>query len=210
VAALAALRLGGEGGVTGGGAGGVLARLAWHLERPDHRWRLAGLLVAAAVVCAGKHYYRHASADDLAWILAPTAHLVSLVRGAHFVHEAGAGWIDRELTFIIAPSCAGLNFALAAFLALALGWCSGMRSARSTAVRLGLAAALALVATLIVNTARIVVAIAIHRGEIDLGQLDRAEVHRIEGILVYLGGLCALYAVARALEARRRGDALAH
>ena len=188
-------------------------RAARHLMTRAGRWQLAGLLAAAAVVLAGKQYYRHASADDLSWILAPTAHLVSLVRGADFVREAGAGWIDRELAFIIAPSCAGLHFALAAFLTLVLGWTAGMRTARSTAVRLALAAAVAYGASLVVNTARIVIAIAMHRGEIDLARLDPITLHRVEGILIYLGGLCALYAVARAVEgglaARRRGDALA-
>ena len=188
-------------------------RAARYLASPAGRWQLAGLLAAAAVVVAGKQYYRQASAEDLSWILAPTAHLVSLVRGADFVREAGVGWIDRELAFIIAPSCAGLNFALAAFLALVLGWTPGMRTARSTAARLALAAAVAYGAALLVNTARIVIAIAMHRGEIDLARLDPATLHRVEGILIYLGGLCALYAVARAVEgglaARRRGDALA-
>jgi len=167
-----------------------------------HAWALAALAVAAAVVAAGKQYYRAASADELAWILAPTARLVSAVSGGDFVYEAGIGWVDRAATFIIAPACAGLNFAMAAFLALTLGWLGGMRTLRGTAARLAAAAALAYAATLIVNTARIALAIALHKGTIDLGDLDRAEVHRVEGIIVYLGGLCALYALARAIASR--------
>lgn len=167
-----------------------------------YAWPLAALAVAAAVVAVGKPYYRAAAADDLGWILAPTARLVSAVSGGHFVYEAGVGWVDRAATFIIAPACAGLNFAMAAFLALTLGWLGGMRTLRGTAARLVGAAALAYAATLIVNTARIAVAIALHKGTIDLGDLDRAEVHRVEGIVVYLGGLCALYALARAIASR--------
>jgi exosortase K len=180
------------GGVTRAGALGALGAT---LRR--HAWALAALAVAAAVVAAGKQYYRAASADELGWILAPTARLVSAVSGGHFVYEAGVGWVDRAATFIIAPACAGLNFAMAAFLALTLGWLGGMRGLRGTAARLAAAAALAYAATLIVNTARIALAIALHKGTIDLGDLDRAEVHRVEGIIVYLGGLCALYAGAR-------------
>jgi exosortase K len=171
-------------------------------------WPLAALVTAAAVVAAGKQYYRAAAADDLGWILAPTARMVSAVSGGHFVYEAGVGWVDRAATFIIAPACAGLNFAMAAFLALTLGWLGGMRTLRGTAARLAGAAALAYAATLIVNTARIALAIALHKGTIDLGDVDRAEVHRALGIVVYLGGLCALYALARAIEPRR-GHAVA-
>lgn len=175
----------------------------------DRRWAIAGIAIAIAVVCAGKQFYRDASPAELRWILAPTAHAVSAVTGGHFTYEAGAGWVDRDLTFIIAPACAGLNFALAAFLALAIGWAGAMRSARTLATRLAGAAALAYAATLIVNTARIALAIALHKGTIDLGDLDRAEVHRVEGIIVYLGGLCALYALARRGSAGARSTPVA-
>jgi exosortase K len=166
------------------------------------RWQIAALVVALAVVVAGKEYYRHASAGDLRWILAPTAQLAGAVSGGDFIYEAGAGWIDRDLAFLIAPPCAGLHFALAAFLALVLGALPAMRTARAAATRLAAAAALAYAATLVVNTTRIAIAIAMHRGTIDIGGLDRGELHRIEGIVVYLGGLCALYALARALPTR--------
>jgi exosortase K len=186
-----------------------LGRIAARLARPENRWRAIALAVALLVVGAGKHFYRDASAGELGWILGPTSAMVSLVSGADFVHEAGAGWVSREASFIIAPACAGVNFALAAFLALSLGWLPGMLGWRGAAARLGLAAAAAYAATLLVNTARIALAVELHRGAIDLGGLDAGELHRIEGIVVYLGGLTALYAVARALAARSRDHALA-
>jgi exosortase K len=169
----------------------------------SHGWQIAAVLVVVAVIVAGKHYYRHASAGELSWILAPTSWLAGAVSGGDFVYEAGAGWIDRDLLFLIAPPCAGLHFALAAFLALALGALPAMRTPRAAAAWLLAAAAVAYAATLVVNTARIAIAIAMHRGTIDIGALDRGEVHRIEGIVVYLGGLCALYALARAVRDRR-------
>lgn len=168
----------------------------------EHRWRIAGLAVVIAVVIVGKQYYRDASAADLRWILAPTAQLVSWTSGGDFVYEAGPGWVDPVIGFIIAPPCAGVNFALAAFLALALGGVMGMTSLRSTAARLAFAASLAYVATLVVNTLRITIAVAMHRGTINIGGLDRADAHQIEGIVVYLGGLIALYALARSITAR--------
>ncbi len=171
---------------------------------PARRWQLAAVVVALAVVVVGKQAYRDATAADLRWILAPTARLVAWVTGARFGYDPAAGYVDADLGFIIAPPCAGVNFALAAFLALALGGLPAMTSARATATRLVGAAGLAFMATLIVNTVRIAIAIAIHRGSIDLGGHDRALVHEQVGIAVYLGGLCGLYAVARAAGNRRR------
>jgi exosortase K len=176
----------------------------------EHRFKLVAIACVLAVLYAGKHYYSGASAGDLGWILAPTAHLVSLVGGHHFTYEAGVGWVDRDVTFIIAPACAGVNFVLAAFLALTLGWLGSMQTWRGVAKRLAAAAGLAYLATLVVNTTRIAIAIALHRGTINVGDLDRGEVHRVEGIIVYLGGLCALYAIARALEPRSKTHALSH
>jgi len=182
------------------------------LWRADNRWRAVALVAVGLLVCAMKSYYRHASAGELTWILAPTSWLVSLVSGAAFAFEAGAGWVSHEARFIIEPGCAGVNFLLAAFLALSIAWLPGMRTPGAAARRLAGAFAVAFAATLVVNTIRLVIAIALHRGAIDLGGLDPAEVHRVEGIAVYLGGLCLLYAFARAVDRRDTGspDALAH
>lgn len=159
----------------------------------EQRWRIAAAVVALAVVVVGKQYYRDASASDLRWILAPTAQLVSWLTGHDFVYEAGQGWMNTDVMFVIAPACAGVNFALAAFLALTLGGLEGMTDGRQTARRLVLAAALAYVATLVINTTRIAIAVEMHR----------ADLHRMLGVLVYLAGLLGLFALARALEGRR-------
>ena len=154
------------------------------------RWQTIGLCAAGAAVVAGKQFYREASPAQLRWLLAPTAKLVSLVTRGNFQYEAGVGWIDRAQTFIIAPACAGLNFLLAAFLALAIGWSAQMTGAVVTSKRLAAAAALAYVATLAVNTVRIVLALVLHEQNV---QMDHGEAHRMLGIVVYLAGLCALY-----------------
>ncbi len=151
-----------------------------------NRWRVAAVVAALAIVVAGKQYYRDASAHDLRWILAPTAQLVSWVTGHDFVYESGQGWMNTDVMFVIAPACAGVNFALAAFLALTLGGLAGMTSWQTTGKRLVMAAALAYIATIVVNTIRIAIAVDMHR----------ADLHRLEGIVVYLGGLCGLYALA--------------
>ena len=154
-------------------------------------YRACAVVAALAVVVAGKQLYRDASAADLNWILAPTAKVVSWLTGGHFAYEP-AGWADHEIGFVIAVPCAGVNFALAAFLALVIGALPGMTTVRATALRLAACAAIAYVATLAINTIRIAIAVAMHRA--DLGGAER---HQIEGIFVYLVGLCMLYALAR-------------
>ena len=190
--------------MSGGVSAGVTAactiaarRLGAWLLRPEAGWRAAALLVAGLVLVAGKQAYRDASASDLSFLLAPTAELVSLVCGTDFVHEAGTGWVSRELMFIIAPACAGVNFALAAFLALTLGWLGTIRTGRDLAARLLAASVLTYAAALVVNTVRITIAIALHRGALPDGGLTPDDVHRIEGVLIYAGGLCAFYRLAR-------------
>jgi exosortase K len=159
----------------------------------DQRWRIAAVAAALVVVVVGKQLYRDASPAELRWILAPTAQLVSWVTGHDFLYESGQGWMNTEIMFVIAPACAGVNFALAAFLALVLGSLAGMTDARTTLTRLGRALVLAYAATLVVNTVRIAIAVDMHR----------ADLHRLEGIIVYLVGLCGLYALARALDGRK-------
>lgn len=166
--------------------------------------QLTGLAIAVAAVLAGKHYYRNASADELAWLLAPTAHLVSIATGAHFVREAGTGWVDRNILFLIAPVCAGCQFLFAGFLVLAIARVDAMRTWLTMANRLALSAAGAYVATLAVNTIRIALAVWMHTEHLSSGDL-----HRLEGIVIYFGGLCALYALATSARRPNRFRLLA-
>jgi exosortase K len=151
------------------------------------KWQIIALVAAAAIVFAGKEYYRTASPGDLRWILAPTAHAVTALGFGRFAFDAQLGYVDPAQSFAIAPACAGLHFALSAFLALVVGGLAGMRDARSTAARLAFAVAAAYVATIVVNTVRIAIALA----------MRRPDLHQMEGTLVYLGGLVVLYALAR-------------
>lgn len=165
------------------------------MKRPQ----IAGALLAVALVVAGKQYIRAVSADDLDWLLAPTAACVSAVTGNHFVAAPGVGYLDRDVSFVIAPVCAGLHFLLAAILALAIGWLPGMVTWRAMAARLATAVIAAYAATILINTVRIAIAIQLHAHH-----LGGDEVHRLEGVVVYLGGLCALYAMGQRLDDRLR------
>ena len=76
----------------------------------------APLAAGAGVAYAVKRFYASASADDLAPLLQPTAALVSFVSGYPFIEERGSGYLSRELGVLIAPSCAGANYLIVAFV----------------------------------------------------------------------------------------------
>ncbi len=154
--------------------------------------KLALFIVVAGIVIAGKTYYRHATADDLAFLLAPTETLVSAATDTHFTRERGVGWIDRDAAFEIVPECAGMHFLLCALVALAIASVPALTSWSAVARQLGFAIAGAYVATIIVNTLRIAIAVRMHERA-----LGGADLHRLEGTAIYFGGLCALYALAR-------------
>jgi exosortase K len=154
---------------------------------------------AVVLLCAAalKWFYANAEADQLRWVLAPTTALVELISGASFEFESHAGYLSRERNFLIAPSCAGVNFLLTAFLLLAL-----KRLARGE-MRwrfISAAALAAFLATLVANTVRISIALWIRASVESDSWLHSAQFHRLEGICVYFGFLLLLFALSERLS----------
>ena len=152
------------------------------------------LALTLALVVLGKQYVRSATADELRWLLAPTAKCTSILTGTHFTFVAGAGYVDRNVHFLIAPVCAGLHFLLAAMVVLVLAWLGRIDRWRALVARVGLAVVIAYVATIAFNTLRIALSLELHAG---------GTLHEAIGIVVYFAGLCALYAAARRLDDKR-------
>src|SRR5262245_8218215 len=125
------------------------------------RKRVAIVVVALACAYALKRHYSTATAGELRFILAPTAFLVSLASGAEFA-ATPRGWVSDELRFVIAPSCAGVNFFLVSFVALVLAFARSWRA-------LAAAGAASFAATLVANTLRITIAIPLHVHHLSFG-----------------------------------------
>jgi len=150
------------------------------------------LLCAAAV----KLHYSTAGADELRWILAPTAAVVGLVSGTRFEFEPHSGYINGERSFVIAASCAGVNFLITSFLLLSLRRLWGDRS-KGTAWRfIPCAALVAYLATLAANTVRISAALSTRGLPSETGWFSAGQLHRLEGIFIYFGFLLLLFAAA--------------
>lgn len=161
------------------------------------------LLVAAAVIAWGlKRHYSDARPDDLSWILAPTARVVSVVTGATFERQPGEGYVSRDRLFLIEKSCAGINFMIAAFGMLVFTLLHRGGTAMSAARVLGVSMTASYAAAVVVNAVRIAIAMWLAAHPVALSTFRAADVHRLEGISVYFGGLLLLHALACRLEQR--------
>jgi exosortase K len=160
----------------------------------------AQLVVVLLCAVAVKQYYSTASVNQLRWILAPTTALVELVTGSRFEFESYAGYISSDRSFVIAASCAGVNFLITAFLMLALRklWTARSQNRLDT---LGwrfipIAGASAYLATLVANTVRISTAVRLKGLPLEMGWLSGNQLHRFEGIFIYFGFLFVLFMVS--------------
>jgi exosortase K len=164
-----------------------------------------GVSVVVALVAFGlKRHYADAPTDALLWMLAPTTHLVGLVTGVAFTAVPGEGYFSAERMFLIEKTCAGVNFMIAAFVMVALTLLHRAKCVRAGAAVIGASLLASYVAAVMVNTVRIVIALWLAAHPSVLSSLSAAEIHRLEGIAVYFGGLWLLYALVRWLDSGRR------
>ncbi len=153
-----------------------------------------------------KLYYSAASPNQLRWILAPTTVLVELVSGKPFEFESHAGYMSSDRTFLIAASCAGVNFLITSFLMLSLRklWRDRSRnSSDNLAWRfIPIAALFAYLATLVANTVRISSALRLQRIPLEVSWLNPNQLHRFEGIFIYFGFLLLLFIVTEKMSSK--------
>jgi exosortase K len=154
------------------------------------------LLTAVAL----KYFYSTANVNQLRWSLAPTTIAVEFITGQRFHFEPYAGYINSHHTFVVAASCAGVNFLLTAFLMLALGKLWRNRSRQVSWTLLPVAALVAYVATLIANAIRITTSIQLREMRIESDWLNAGQLHRFEGIFIYFGFLLLLYVISDRLS----------
>jgi exosortase K len=164
--------------------------------------RTAQLVVVVLCAVVVKLYYSTASVNQLRWILAPTTALVELVSGSRFEFESYAGYMSGDHTFVIAASCAGVNFLITAFLMLSLRKLWGEK-AQGTAWRfIPCAAVCAYLATLVANTVRISTALQLRGMNQEVGWLSPNQLHRFEGIFIYFGFLLLLFMVSEKMGSK--------
>lgn len=167
--------------------------------------RVVVVALAVGVALGLKRHYADARAEDLSWILGPTSRLAGAMAGTRFMPLAGEGYFSREHLFVIAKACAGVNFMVAAFGMVTLALLHRVRSLLSAASVLAASLVASYGAAVLVNAMRIVGALWLAAHPVSV--LGSPDVHRLEGIVVYFGGLVLLYEIVRRLdeESQSRG-----
>jgi exosortase K len=164
------------------------------------RTKLLVLAVAVLIAWALKRHYADARADDLLWILTPTARLVGVMTRTTFTLVPGEGYFSRDQLFLIEKSCAGVNFMVAAFGMLMLALLHRVGSGLSAARVLAASLLASYSTAVLVNAVRIAIAMWLAAHPVALSTFSAADIHRFEGITVYFGGLVLLYELARRFD----------
>jgi exosortase K len=171
---------------------------------------ILGAQFSIVLLCALglKHYYSTASPNQLRWILAPTTWLVELLSGKSFTFESHAGYMSSDHSFLIAASCAGVNFLITAFLVLSLRTLWRQRNNAWSWHIIPASAFIAYVATIAANTLRIFIALETRTLTEELRWLSASQSHRLQGISVYFGFLLILFLLTDKQKYRSVGEVL--
>jgi exosortase K len=172
------------------------------MDRKQKLNTLAQLGAILLIAFALKYHYSIATVNELRWILEPTRLLVETVTLHTFRFEPFAGYLSDDRTFLIAASCAGVNFLIIAFLMLNAGRL--LRERKLAWTHIGVSMAVAYLVTIVANTARIAVALQMQKYDLRIGSFSEEEIHRLEGIVVYFGFLVVLFFVSEKIASRTR------
>lgn len=164
--------------------------------------RLWVLAVSALVIWGLKRHYADARADDLWWILSPTTQMVGFMTGAAFALIPGEGYFSRDHLFLIEKSCAGINFMVAAVGMVVFALLHRAGSGMSGALVVVVSLVASYCAAVLVNAVRITIAMWLAARPPGLSTFTAADIHRVEGIVVYFAGLALLYEIVRRLDSR--------
>jgi exosortase K len=166
--------------------------------------------MVSVLACAGamKIFYSMASVNDLRWILSPTTSLVQAITGRQFKFESYTGYVSEDRTFVIAASCAGVNFLITSFLLLSLSKILRAKGNESKWTYFPVAALIAYLSTIAANSIRITTSLWQQRTNAGSAWFTRDEVHRLDGIVIYFGVLLLLYFTSEAIRAKAVGSSL--
>jgi exosortase K len=165
------------------------------LTRIGRRPSRSSLVFGAAAVSLAvsvKAFYSHAGADELLWVLAPSAWLARVVGGVDLVYEQGAGFISHTHRLVVGPACAGVNFLVIGFLCLYFSFAQRFTSRirwfiYSLLISFG--------GTVVANGLRIFVSAHLWDADIYGGWMTPERLHRLAGVAIYYASLLTLYCV---------------
>jgi exosortase K len=149
-----------------------------------------------------KAFYSRAGADELLWILAPSAWLARFAGGIDLVYEPGAGFISHTHHLVVGTACAGVNFLIISFLCVYFSFARHFPGGRTRWLAASLL--ISFIATIIANGLRIFVSAHLWDADIYGSWITREAMHRVAGTAIYYASLLGLYF---AINARLGGRA---
>ncbi|MCC8023765.1 MAG: exosortase K [Clostridium sp.] len=161
-------------------------------------------LLGFALILGMKYFYSRAGANELKWILTPTAWWVRHLSGIPFEYETDVGYINYNFRFIIAASCSGVQFMMIAVAALIFSFVHRMETTKKGLAWVAFSLGISYLFTIFVNGLRIIVSIYLPlyagRPEIHRGPLTPERLHTLIGISVYFTALFTLYQIAELIS----------
>jgi exosortase K len=163
-------------------------RTSFKLKASAHSWIVACAAVALAL--AVKAFFSRAGADELLWVLAPSAWLAEFLGGINLVYEQRAGYISHAHHMVVGPACAGVNFLVICFLCLyfSFAWRFPKKGRWFVAALL-----ISFAGTIAANSVRIFASAHLWNADFYRGWLTQDGMHRLAGTVIYYASLLALY-----------------
>lgn len=161
------------------------------IQSPGNIWIFWSLSLGIALGL--KIYHQDVDTSGLTWILAPTQWLVSLLTAYDFIYQEGLGYRCYAVQIVIDKSCAGLTFLILSMCMLHFSFLSQFTSVRGQIVGFMLLGTTAYLATILINSFRIVNLLYIQDWLTLHSPWDAPLVHEMLGIFLYTFFLITLY-----------------
>jgi exosortase K len=162
--------------------------LTWFKSKTGRSWIVGCFAIGLAL--GVKAFYSRAGADELLWVLAPSAWLAGFLGGIDLAYERGAGFISHAHHMVVGPPCAGVNFLVICFLCL---YFSFARHFQGKARWFLIAMLISFGGTIAANSLRIFVSAHLWNADFYREWLTQEDMHRLAGIAIYYASLLALY-----------------
>ena len=164
---------------------------------------IIGFLVVFGLKC----FYSKAEADDLLWILTPTAWWVSILSGIPFTYEPDMGYVNHTLKYVIAPSCSGVQFLIITIALLIFSFVH--RTKKGFRWILG-SIGISYLLTIIINGLRILILFCVpslfEKHGLYNTLLTPERLHTIIGTAVYFASLLLIYRLTDHILSKRSTD----
>jgi len=158
-------------------------------------WPLYTLTIGIVLIL--RYFSKTTDSDVINWMLAPTVRWAGILSGISFEYLPHQGYASHSYYFLVAPSCSGIRFMMIAFLMLTFSSLYRIERKATGWLWFGLSAVSSYIATILVNSIRIIASIHLplllkRAGWMD-GWLTPDRLHTLIGTTVYFSSLCILF-----------------